>query len=377
MTAEIAQNHGDNCLPQPSTRRRFLGQAALSAGGLAAIASQPCTARAAPARPERIKIGQIGTGHAHAVKLEVYRRSPDYEVVGVVEPDSQLRAQAEKTAAFRGLPWLTERQLLDTPGLQAVLVETRMRDLLATAERCVAAGKHVHLDKPAGESLAQYRRLLHQAEQHKLLVQMGYMFRYNPAVVLLRQFLQEGWLGEVFEVQGVISKTLGSADRLVPAAYPGGMMFELGCHLIDLLVGVLGKPTRVESIARHSSPLPDNLVDNMLAVCEYPRAIATIKTSAQEVDGGRWRQFVVCGTAGTFQIQPIEAPAVRYSLDRDRGSYHKGTHNLQVGPYERYVADAADMARILRGEKPCDFPMAHDLAVQETVLLASGLLLAG
>jgi hypothetical protein len=46
---------------------------------------------------------------------------------------------------------------------------------------------------------------------------------------------------------------------------------------------------------------------------------------------------------------------------------------VDVGPYERYVADAADIARVLRGEKAADFSYAHDLAVQETLFKASGL----
>ena len=37
---------------------------------------------------------------------------------------------------------------------------------------------------------------------------MGYMYRYNPAVVLLREFLKKGWLGEVFEVHAVMSKVV-------------------------------------------------------------------------------------------------------------------------------------------------------------------------
>src|SRR4051812_22815133 len=93
-------------------------------------------ARAADGKP-RIKVGQIGVGHAHATKLAVYRRSPDYEVVGVVEPDPELRKRSEGQPAFRGLPWLTRDQLLDTPGLQAVLVETKVRDLLDNAEACI------------------------------------------------------------------------------------------------------------------------------------------------------------------------------------------------------------------------------------------------
>src|SRR5687768_8842008 len=94
-------------------------------------------AAAAPALADtskpRIKVGQIGVGHAHATKLAAYRKSPDYEVVGIVEPDEALRQRAATVPAFKDLPWLTREQLLNTPGLQAVLVETRVSDLLDSA----------------------------------------------------------------------------------------------------------------------------------------------------------------------------------------------------------------------------------------------------
>src|SRR3954469_13404865 len=82
----------------------------------------------------RVKVGQIGVGHAHASKLAVYRKSADYEVVGIVEADAALRKRAEARDPYRGLTWMTRDQLLETPGLQAVLVETEVADLLATAE---------------------------------------------------------------------------------------------------------------------------------------------------------------------------------------------------------------------------------------------------
>jgi predicted dehydrogenase len=356
-------------MAQPISRRTVLQSiaagSALAVGGLAA----PARAAVAP----RIKVGQIGVGHAHATKLEVYRRSEDYEVVGLVEPNKELRDKAAGTAAFRDLPRMTDEQLLNVPGLQVVLVETEVRDLLATAQRCIEAGKHVHLDKPAGASLPQYRTLLGAAEKQKLMVQMGYMFRYSPAVVLMRKFLQEGWLGDVFEVHTVMSKVVPDAARRELAEFKGGIMFELGCHVIDLVVGVLGRPQRVEAIARHSGPQQDGLMDNMLAVLEYPLASATVKSSAIEVNGGARRHFVAAGSRGTFHIQPLDAPNVVYTLDRDCGEYKRGTHEIKFGNYERYVGDAADMAKILRGEKECDFSYSHDLAVQETVLLASGM----
>jgi predicted dehydrogenase len=349
-------------------RRTFLQQC----GGACVLGLAPALAAAQkPAKP-RIKIGQIGVGHAHASKLSVYRKSDDYEVVGIVEPNAALRQRAEGQAVYKGLKWLTQEQLLGTPEIQAVLVETRVGDLLTTAEACVAAGKHIHLDKPAGESLPQFRRILDEAAKKKLLVQMGYMYRYNPAVVLLRTFLKNGWLGEVFEVHAVMSKVVAARERKRLAAFQGGMMFELGCHLLDLVVGVLGKPNAVAPFNQHASSLDDALRDNMLAVLTYPRATATVKSSAMEVDGGARRHLVVCGSEGTFHIQPLDNPSARVTLSRPRGEYKKGHQDIRFPKYARYVADAADMARIVRGEKPTDFPYEHDLIVQETLLKACG-----
>ena len=342
--------------------------------GAPTIGSQVCGRQTtATTRLPRIKIGQIGVGHAHASKLSVYRRSDDYEVVGLVEPDDQLRERAKSKEVYQGLPWMTREQLLNVPGLQAVLVETRVRDLLDTAKACVDAGLHVHLDKPAGESLGQYRRILDAASRKRLCVQMGYMYRYSPAVVLLRDVLRRGWLGDVFEVHAVMSKVIGPVERSALAEYRGGTMFDLGCHVIDLVVGVLGAPTKVTPYARHSAKRNDGLVDNMLAVFDYPAATATVRSSALEVEGFDRRHLVVCGTEGTFQIQPLDNPSASVAFSTAHGPYRKGYQALSFPKFTRYVADAADMARVIRGEKAIDFSPRHDLAVQEAVLRASGL----
>lgn len=322
---------------------------------------------------DKIKLGQIGVGHAHASKIRVYRESEDFEVVGIVESDPDLRRRAEESPAFRGLKWMTQEELLNEPGLQVVGVETRVRDLLATAEACIDAGKHIHLDKPAGESLLQFKRILDAAARKHLLVQMGYMYRYSPAFVMLRDFLKKGWLGEPFEIHTVMSKQMSADARKPLTEYTGGTMFELGCHLVDLVVGVLGRPDGVDAYPQHASAIDDALADNMLAVLSYPRALATVKSSVMEVEGFARRHFVVCGTEGTFHIQPLDAPAARVALSTSRGKYRKGYQDVAFPKYVRYVDDAADMARIIRGEKDPDFSYEHDFIVQETVLKASGL----
>jgi predicted dehydrogenase len=356
-------------MTERATRRQFV-QAALGAPALLSLA-HPAGAR--PAEPAPIKVGQIGTKHAHANghfrTLLKYPRH--FEVVGVVEPDPEQREREGSEKPYAGQRWLTEEQLLATPGLQAVAVETEVRDLLPTAQRCLDAGMHVHLDKPAGESFPALERLHATAAAKGLTVQMGYMYRYNPAFRFVFQAVADGWLGRIFEIHGVMSKTIGAESRRGLAEYPGGSMFELGCHLIDPLLHIMGPPDRVTGFPRRTRPEQDDLVDNGLAVLEYPRATATVRSAVVEVEGGQRRQFVVCGDQGTIVIRPLEPPRLELTLREPRGELEKGTQvvDLPEAP-GRYDGTWLDFARVIRGEKPHDFSHEHDLAVQRVLLTA-------
>ncbi len=353
------------------SRRQFLHTAAL-----ASLATVPrARAQDKGTKPAKIRIGQIGTAHAHASgKMATMRKSEEYEIVGIVEPDAELRAKAEKSATYQGIPWMTEEQLLNTPGLQAVAVETRIKDLVPTATRCIAAGKHVHLDKPGGESRPAFKQLLDDATRRKLTVQMGYMFRYNPAFTLCFRLLREEALGEIFSIDAQMSKLIGAAERNVLLPYRGGSMYELGCHVIDAVVTVLGRPDKVTPHMRSVSALGDGWSDNDLAVFDYPRATATVRSAMVEVEGGTRRNFIVCGTKGTLAIQPLEPAAARLALAAPHGEFKKGYQDVTFPkPGGRYDLDFADLAKVIRGEKAFAFTPEHDLAVQETLLLSCGL----
>ncbi len=112
----------------------------------------------------------------------------------------------------------------------------------------------------------------------------------------------------------------------------------------------------------------------MLAVFKYPAATASVRSTAMEVEGFARRHFTVCGTEGTFHIQPLDNPSARVALSVEREGYVRGYQEVTFPSFTRYVGDAADMARIIRGEKASDFSYEHDLAVQQSVLEASGLL---
>ena len=110
-------------------RRTFLTGAGVAAAGVSLVTS---TSRAVGAKPEKIKIGQIGTGHAHAAGVfsQLLKVTDDYEVVGLVENDPDRRAKL--AGRYLDVPLLTEEELLNTSGLEAVVVETDPSQLFQT-----------------------------------------------------------------------------------------------------------------------------------------------------------------------------------------------------------------------------------------------------
>ena len=358
--------------------RRSFTKASLSTLPTAVLASQVALSTSISIYGQisavRVRVGQIGTKHAHAAgKMEAVRKLSKYfDVVGIVEDDPQQRERMRKAPAYTDLRWMTCEQLLNEPGLQLVLVETEIDNLLATAEKCLAAGCHIHLDKPAGTSLDHFRRLTELAASKQRLIQMGYMFRSNPAFQFLYDAVQQDWLGEIFEVDAVMSKKVARAERGALAQYQGGSMFELGCHLIDAVIKLLGKPTAVKPFNRQTHPELDDLYDNCLVVFEYPRATATVRSSLVEVDGGRRRQLVVCGTAGTIAIEPLEPPQLSLTLDRPRGKFLQGAQIVELPVSSgRYDGDLTNLAAAIRGETIYEYSREHDLIVQSCILQAS------
>lgn len=320
--------------------------------------------------------GQIGTEHPHARgKLEALRGQPEHwQVAGlVVEKEAALRDVAMHDSAYRGLNWMEEEALLALPDLKMVAVETALDEATATARRVIEAGKHLHLDKPGGIDHEAFKGMRRLAEERGLTVQMGYMLRYNPAFTLLFQAVREGWLGEITEIDAAMGKLADAKSRQQIAEQPGGAMFEIGCHLIDVVVTLLGPPQQVEAFSTPTGD--DGLADNQLAVLLYPKATVNVRTNFADPFGGPRRRFNVTGTEGSFEILPLESGRVKLSLTQARGEYKKGQQELTLAvPKGRYDLEFEDMAAVVREEKRLDWDAAHDIAVHETSQRAAGLL---
>jgi len=321
-----------------------------------------------------IRCGLLGVGHGHTLgKLEALRGSDDYEFVGVCEPDAAVRSQWENDERLAGVRWLARDELLGDDTVSMVAVESNVPRLLPLGRAAIDAGKHIHLDKPAGTSLEAFRSLLDEAARRDLIVQMGYMFRYNPGFDFIRRAVGEGWLGHVYAIHGSMCTDISPTARQELAFHPGGMMLELGGHLLDMIVLLLGVPSKVTPFLRHDGDEADGLNDNTLAVFEYERAMAVIDTVAMEAEAFARRRFKVCGTRGTIILEPHEPPAIQLCLREPVGGYQAGWQGVPIEDVPRYVGDVADLARCIRGEAAFGYPKEHDFGVQQTLLRASGI----
>ena len=331
-------------------------------------------AAAGPAAPPRIRTGLLDTMHSHLVgKLRVMLDSPDYEVVSVCEPDPALRARRQNEAIFQGLQWVSEEQLLADSSIQLIVVESDVANAVPLGRKVIAAGKHLHLEKPPAHQMAPFRELVEEARRRRLLVQLGYIWRFHEGIRRAMEAARNGWLGEVYMMRGTINTDVTAEARPALERYRGGMMFELGCHLIDRAVDFWGRPKATRAWLRHDSGVPGTLADNTLAVMEYDAGLAVITCSGRMAGAGPHRSYELIGTDGAFQIQPVEpGTLLRVMMRQARGPYQAGWQEISLPAQPRYVGDFRDLARAIQTGQPLRYSYDYELLLEETLLRVCG-----
>ncbi|MBQ7090503.1 MAG: Gfo/Idh/MocA family oxidoreductase, partial [Clostridia bacterium] len=220
-----------------------------------------------------IKLGQIGIGHNHGeAKMKAARKFPDlFEIVGYAEENERWIEKRGTLKGYEGLPRMSVEEVIAKS--DAILVESDVWDLTKYAQMCIDAGKHIHMDKPASGTLSEYKRLLDTAEAKSLVVQLGYMYRYNPAVQKCFELVREGKLGELYSINAEMSTFHKPEYKRWLTNFGGGILYILGSHLVDLIVFLLGKPQKVHSFLKHTGLDGIDFPDNNLAVLEYEKAL--------------------------------------------------------------------------------------------------------
>ncbi len=313
----------------------------------------------------------IGTAHSHALgHLEAIRESENYRFVAAAEPNPELLAKAQADPRWDGVQWTSVDEILANDEVDMVCVETDPLSALPYSLACVQAGKHTKIDKPPGINLELLGRILAEANDQGVVVQMGYVYRYNPAFRLARRAIEEGWLGPVRSVLCQMNDTQTPDSRKHLDRYPGGQMYEICCHMLDALIWLMGEPKRVSSVLRQTKPQRDSMEDDVVGTFEFDPAIATIKSHTRNGD----RYFYIFGEQGSIQIDDPDRPRVRLSLSEPNGDFPSGTRDVPVGPSRRYLPDLDDLAGAIRDGRWVEFfTPEHDLAVQRALLQACGM----
>jgi predicted dehydrogenase len=307
---------------------------------------------------DRVKIAFLGTKHSHgAEKLRQCRAGRDWDVAAVWEPGS---GEAAKQAILRD------------PAIRVVAVAAEVHLHAELGLAALQAGKHVHLEKPPADNLRDLERMVDLARRNKLLLQMGYMWRHHPGFDAIARAVREGWLGEVHMVRGQMNTLVGAASRREWARFRGGQMFEQGCHLIDPMVRMLGRPAKITPFLRHDGAFDDTLADNTVAVFEWRRTVGVITHSVLQPNAGAHRMFEVMGANGTATLRPIEGPPrLEFDLARAAGPYRAGRQEVPLPAYRRYVGDLEELARCVREGKPLGVTLDEEIEVQRALLAAS------
>jgi len=338
-----------------------LGATALAAG----VVGHPQVRGAESAKSvRRLAVGFLGTGYSHfAAKYQLLRNSPDYTVVGLCEEEDSVRAQGPTDAR-----WWTAAELFRSA--EVIVVESAVRNHAPDARRALAAGCHVHVEKPPADSQRALQELLALAANQKQLLQIGYMWRYHPGLNAVLTAAREGWLGEVYLVRALINTQGDAVRRREWAEFRGGVLFELGCHLIDPVIRLLGAPKRVQSTLQQTKLPPDSLMDNAVITFEFSRALAVVTCSAIQSGAGPYRSFEVWGTQGVARVQPLEPPGLVVDLMRAAGPYAQGRQEISLPPYRRYEAEFVALAAAIRTGQPLPVSAADELAVQSALMQA-------
>lgn len=319
-----------------------------------------------------IKIGQIGIGHNHGEgKMKAIRKFPElFEVVGYAEDNPEWIEKRGSFECYRDLKRMSVDELIEK--CDVIVVETDVWNLTKTAQKCVDMGKHVHLDKPASGTMKEFEALIETARKKNLVVQLGYMYRYNHAIKKCMEMIESGEIGEIYQIDAEMSTYHSDEYRQWLSHFKGGSMYIFGSHLVDLVVSILGEPLKVHSFIKQTGHRGVYSDDNCFAVLEYEKALAKITNLSVEPNGWGMRRVAVFASKGTVEIKPIELDVkmIKSGADYEENAYENSFEEIDVNDVEtlsRYDEMVKELYLSVKGEKEMEYSYDHELSVQRTL----------
>lgn len=248
--------------------------------------------------------GQMGRHHARVVA-----ESDEAELVAIIDPHES----AARVAELRHAPLLgTLDELLagELPELAIVAIPTQAHAEIAS--RLLEAGVHVLVEKPIAGTVEEAERLIELAAERELILAVGHVERFNPAVRALRDKLRTDDLGRVFQVH---------ARRLSP--FPArigdtGVAFDLATHDLDLMCELAGTPVRLSAeVDRKAHRSQEDL---LAAILRFDSGVIGL-LEVNWLTPTKVRQLTVTGERGMFVVDYLNQHLTLYENAHERESW--------------------------------------------------------
>ena len=267
----------------------------------------------------------LGVTHPHtSARTKTMMDTPGVHVVGAADDHSVI---VPFTETF-GIPRRTVDDLLADPDVSAVLIHSKSDEMVDLSVAALESGKAVLVEKPAGRDLADLDRLVDAVERTGGLCQVGYNFRFSPAVDVTQAALAGRWLGTVIQARlhGACSLNEAATSHLNQPEDMGGALFVIGCHAIDLMLHHFGVPDSVNALVpKLAAAVPGNYREDAVgAVFRYPDRLVTVDFSSWDpLPWCETWQVDVYGTEGVLHAGPLPGRYEMY-LSSARGKYPAG-----------------------------------------------------
>lgn len=202
----------------------------------------------------------VGAGHWGPHLIRNFYDNPATEVLWVVEPREERRAALLRR--FRTARFVAEEsEALSDPAVKAVVIATPTSSHYDLVKRSLESGKHVLVEKPLTDSVKTARELVDIAHSDGLVLMVGQVFLFNPAVQEARRLIASGALGAIFYAS-MVRTNLGPVRTDVNAAW------DLAAHDVSIANYWLRQQPLAVS-ARGGSWLNPGIDDAVFAVIEY------------------------------------------------------------------------------------------------------------
>lgn len=210
-----------------------------------------------------LKLGIFGIGHLGKIHLRCALACKGIDVIGFYEPNDE---QAEKISAEFGVKrYRHAKQLIAVVDAIDIVTPTPTHYLLAAA--AIKAGKHVFIEKPVTEKLADAKKLIQLEKKYNVKVQVGHVERFNPAFLALDNIKLDPRFVEIHRLA-----------MFQPRGTDVSVVLDLMIHDLDLVLHLI--PSKVKNVHANGVSVLSNSADIANVRIEFDNgAVANLTAS--------------------------------------------------------------------------------------------------